>query len=328
MSSDRARMALCFALAAGWLAAPAAAQDAEPPEEADSAPSEEAPPDPRFEEARERFLQGLALADAGNCSGAIAEFDASMAILPRPNTLFNIARCQETLNRYDLAVRAYEEFLRTAPPDDPERPTVEATMRQLQNLLGTIRLQSNVPAQVWLGDRVVGEAPGAVLVPGGLHVLELRAEGRIPERREVQVTARGDVSIEVTLAAAEHHEHLTTNVSYEAPPLPIGLTVAMMGATVATLGVGIGFGVNAIQLSDQAHALDPRLPRDTSAIEESALFADIFYIAGGVLGAATIAMAFLTDWNDGARPEASSESVRVTPILGPLYAGIRVEGLE
>lgn len=322
MSFERA-LRLCLIAAVALTASRVAhAQDESSDEAPEAAPEE----DPRFAEARERFLRGLELARAGNCSGAIAEFNASVAILPRPNTLFNIARCQESLYRYDLAIEAYEQYLEIAPVDDQDRTTVDATMRQLRNLLGTIEVQSNVEAEVWLQDRVVGAAPGEVLVPGGRHVLELRASGRLPDRREVEVSARGRSTVTFELRTAE--TNVTTNVrnvSYEAPPLPPALTVAMMVAAVATVGVGAGFGVSAVLQSEDVRASDGRLPRDLASISDAALYADILYIAGGVLGATAVVMAFLTDWSDGAN---ESESVRVVPLLGPLYAGLRVEGLQ
>jgi len=259
------------------------------------------------------------LAEANNCSGAIAEFNASMAILPRASTLFNIARCQETLNRYDLALQAYERYLEFADADATERATVVATMRQMRTLLGTIHVVTNVPAEVWLDDRVVGSAPGDVLVPGGRHVLELRARGRLPEQREVEVMARGAISIEVELRASQS----VTNVNVESPPLPAALTLTMLGASVAAVGVGVGFGVNALMLSDEENARDSRLPRDGAAIDESALFADIFFISGGVLAAATLAFGFLTDWGGDA---ASSGAVTVRPLVGPTLVGLRLEG--
>lgn len=322
MSCEKRAAALGFALALTWVPC-AMAQDA--PEETPAESPE--PEDAATAEARARFTQGLALADAGNCSGALAEFEAALALLRRPSILFNIARCQEQLNRYDLAVTAYGTFLAEADPDDPDRARAESTVEQLGRLLGTIHLESNVPAEVWLGDRVVGASPGDVLVPGGVHVIELRATGRIPERREVQVSAGSEVSLEVELASAQEITQVqnTTQVTVDAPPLPAGLTVAMMGASAATLGVGLGFGVYALTLSDSERARDARLPRDGDAIDEAALFADIFFIAGGVLTAATVAMAFLTDW--GGRDEPG-EGVRVSLLAGPLFAGIRVEGIE
>jgi len=49
-------------------------------------------PDPALEEeARTRFRQGLVLARGGDCAAALAELEASYRLLPRPNTLFNMA---------------------------------------------------------------------------------------------------------------------------------------------------------------------------------------------------------------------------------------------
>lgn len=319
MSSER--FALAAALILLLAAQPVRAQDEVSAEEQDEVSADQ------MELARERFMRGLELADAGNCEGALAEFNASLASVRRPSTLYNVARCQEQLNRYDLAILAYREYLSAAPEDDADRARAEATMEQLGRLLGTIHVSSNVPAEVWLGDRVVGESPGDVLVPGGRHVIELRAEGRIPERREVEVSAGADVSVEVELGAAEVHEHITetTNVRVEAPPLHLGLTIAVMGVAVGVLGVGAYFGATALQLSDEARALDPRLPRELDAIDESALFADIFFITGGLVAAAAIVMALLTDWDDEA--SSAGDQVRVLPIVGLGYAGLRVEGL-
>lgn len=41
-----------------------------------------------------------------------------------------------------------------------------ATLESLRGLLGTIHVEVNTEAEVWLGDRIVGTAPGDVLVRG------------------------------------------------------------------------------------------------------------------------------------------------------------------
>ena len=117
---------------------PAAAPEAPvaEPAEAVEAPAEAVPADPDMEEAISRFRQGLTLARAGNCVGAIAELQVSLRLMERPNTLFNIARCQEELFRYDLAVAAYERYMAIAPSDAPDRGAVQGTMRQLRNQIG------------------------------------------------------------------------------------------------------------------------------------------------------------------------------------------------
>lgn len=292
------------------------AQDATPPAIESTTTSEAvtAPDEAALAEARQRFLAGLALARNGDCAGAIAEFDASYRSVARPNTLFNLAQCEEQLHRYDLAVQQYERYLATAPADAEDRATVEVTLRSLRSLLGTIHIGVNVAsAEVWLGDRIVGVAPGDVLVPGGRHALEVRAAGYLPGRHEVEVAAHETVSVDIVLEQAEqhidqhieHHEHIEqhieeTHVHVERNPLPPALFWTGVGLTAAAGITGLAAGLNALITHDQIAAMDSRLPHDTSGIRDSALVADIGFIAGGVLLIGTIIVGVLTDWTDGA----------------------------
>lgn len=287
------------------------------------------------EEARARFMQGVALARAGNCRGALAELSASYELFPRANTLFNIAQCQEELHRYDLAVAAYERYLEAAPEDDPERATVTATMRALSNLLGTIRLRSNTEAEVWLDDRVVGASPGDVLVPGGAHMLELRAPGFLPERREVQVAARRTVEVDVTLTeetVIEQHttveqttiERTTIQQTIERPPLPSGVFWGGVALTVVTAGVGGYFGFSALTLSSAERGRDVRLPPDTAGIEEAALLADVLYATAFVFAVATVIVALFTDWDPPVEPEETEDADEEGPSV--TWTGLGLEG--
>lgn len=294
-------------------------------------------PDPNVDEARRRFQQGVALARAGNCSAALAELEASFRLAERASTLFNIAACQEDLHRYDLAVRDYERFLAIAPPDAAERPTADATLRALRNLLGTLRVTSNVEAEVWLGDRIVGRAPGEVLVPGGRHALEIRADGYLPVRREVEVTARAAASLEVTLEQAEQtiEQHIDQtieqHVTVERPPLSPTVFWTGVGLTSAALLTGGVFGFRALSLrDDEENRPDLRVPPDTAPIRSSALIADVAFVSGGVLLAGTVIIAFLTDW-DGADDAAETRGreqteARLRPFVGPQSGGFGVEG--
>jgi hypothetical protein len=305
------------------------------------APPSELPADPaaaRADEARQRFMQGLTLARAGDCRGALSELDASFQLVQRPNTLFNMAQCQEQLFRYDLAVRDYERFLTLAPADDSDRPTVEAQLRSLRNLLGTIHVTltaapgATVPmgtrAEVWLDDRIVGEAPGDVLVPGGTYAIEVRAPGFLPARRQVQVTARQAVGVEVALEQAqqtiENNTTVNTQVTVERPPLPTAVFWTGTALTVVSLGVGIGSGVSAITTNSQLGLMDRRLPLDTSGITNAALLADIMYATSAVFLTTTIVCAFLTDWSDGAQTTTPA----VTPTASILPDGSSSFGLH
>lgn len=291
------------------------------------------------EEARERFQRGLALARAGNCGGALAELEASFRLAPRPNTMFNIAQCHEELHRYDLALASYQRYLDIASEDAEDRLTVERTMRTLTGLLGTIHVQSNVPSQVWLDDRVVGVAPGDVVVPGGTHVLELRAEGYVPERREVSVAARAQVEIDVLLAEArtevtvQHHttvEQHTTVERHESPPIPLPVFITGVVLSAGALAAGAGFGISAMIERQRQLSLHPALPRDPKAIEDAALLADVFLITGLVLTAGTVAIGFLTDFggsDSDSADDSDPESVSVSwlPVVTPFGGALMVK---
>ena len=315
----------------------AQAEGAEAPEEeTEEAPElvEEEPEDPRVVEARERFRQGLALARAGNCVGALAELNASLELMERPNTLFNMARCHEELFRYDLAVASYERYLEIAAADAEDRPAVEATMRSLRTLLGTIVVQSNVDAEVWIGERVVGAAPGEVLVPGGRHSLELRAEGYVPERREVEVAGRQRVEVQIDLSQAqvtnvtevtEQHTHQTVEVTEEggAPP---AVFFTGVGLTVAAGALALGFGAKALRSRSDAEDLNP-LDRDAieaanADTKDTALLADIFMGVTGALAVTTLVLFFLTDFDGDPEVEPAVEpAVGIGPGRGVM--GVR-----
>lgn len=309
------------------------AGDAAEPAEPETPAEPEAPAEPTPEqqaEARDRFRRGVALARAEDCRGAIVELEASYRLVPRPNTLFNLAQCEERLHRYDLAIARYQEYLRIAPEDADDRITVEETLASLRELLGTIRITTSTQAEVWLGDRIVGVAPGDVLVPGGRHAIELRAEGMIPERREIAVTPRGVVEVEIELRAAEQivEQHIEqtveTHVTVERPPLHVAVFGTGVGLTAAAAIVGLGAGVNAIVLNEREAARDPRLPRDTQPISDSAMVADVAFVASGAFLVATVVVAFLTDWGGEPTETDAGEpapAAWIAPTLGGLAAG-------
>lgn len=315
----------------------AAAQEVPAAEATSEAPvvaAAEAPPTEE-EEARARFRQGLVLARAGDCGAALAEFEASYGLMPRPNTLFNMAQCEERLHRYDLAVQQYEQYLEIAPADAEDRDTVMATLESLRGLLGTIHIEVNVPSDVWLGDRIVGVAPGDVLVPGGGHAIELRATGYLPERREVAVAAHQRVELSITLTTAEttvieettiEETHLH-EVTIERPPVPVAVFATAVTLTALTAIGGAAAGINALMLHDQALARDTRLPADTGPIRDSALAADVLYVTAGVLAVSTIVLGVLTDFG-GATPEeeAASASLTIAPLVSDTTAGLFVGG--
>ena len=276
------------------------------------------------------------MARAGNCEGAIAEFEASYKLFQRPSTLYNIAQCHETLFRYDLAVRNYERYMAVAPADDPDRQAVEAKMSSLRNLLATIEIETNVEnAEVWIGDRKAGVAPGFVLIPSGRHTLELRAEGYIPGKREIQVAGQQQLKVTLNLETTKTVQKIEKKVSVTKIEKSKGLSPVFfwvgVGATVATAGAGAFFGLRALSLKSDAEQIDARIPRDEEAddIDNAALLADIFFISSGLLAAGTVVLFFLTDWDGDEEKLPTKEkqaTARLAPIISPDILGLSLQG--
>ncbi len=284
------------------------------------APSPAAPAlePPQVVEARRHFEQGRALFDSGNHDAAIAEFQRAYDLLAGRSgqyvMLFNLAQCHERLFRYELALQFYRRFLAEGGPDARDRAAVEATIATLEGLLATVHVRSNVErAEAWVDDRLVGAAPGDLRIPGGRHVVELRAPGFLPTRREVQIPARGVIDLELAMEVVRSRRGVS----------PVFFWTALgLGAATAVAG-GI-FGVQALVARNDVDArlADPSQrftvsEDDQRAIARSVTTADVLYGTAAAFGATAFVLAFLTEWR------APSEGPpRATAYVGFGSAGV------
>ena len=277
-----------------------------------------------MESAKQHFRQGLAFAQAGDCRAAVAELETAYELVPRPNALYNIAQCQERLFRYDLAVRFYERYLQEAPADAEDRPAVNAALSSLRNLLGTVHVESNVPAEVWVDDRLAGQAPGDVLVPSGGHTVELRAKSYLPTRSEVRLVGGQRVELQLELVKAQTTVQVTQTTGIE----PIFFWIGV-GATALAGGVGGVLALRVSSLHSDAQKLapvDPRRTTERKKIEDAELTADIFFASAALLGVGTAVLAFVTDWHSDEHAQPGAPSVSLLPASDGKGALLQVGG--
>src|SRR5688572_30381121 len=186
----------------------------EPPAPAPApVPPADAADDPQYAEAKKYFERGVQFFDAENYDAALTEFERAYAHLKgHPKRFFvldNIGQCHERQFRYDRALEYYRRYLKEGGEAAEDRAVVTATIRTLEGLLATLTIQSNVAAEVWVDDRLMGNAPGDVLVPGGLHVIELRAVGYEASKKEVNIAARERQTHQFTLNELSQYEGLS-----------------------------------------------------------------------------------------------------------------------
>lgn len=169
-------------VAALLAAAPAAAQAIADP--TGRAPEVAPPADPAMEEARALFRQGVELSRQERWGEALEFFRRSYALAPRPNTLFNMAGIYVRLGRGTDAVEAYQGFLASAPPDDPDRPAAERALALAESSVGHLELAvTPADASVRIDGRRT-DATGPVrqlLLDPGQRALSISAPGFVTQ---------------------------------------------------------------------------------------------------------------------------------------------------
>lgn len=292
---------------------------------ADATVEAEAAPDPALAEAMERFADANTFFERGDFRGALAEMQRVYELLEGHENqhfvLYNLGRVYEELHRYDLAVATFQRYLDESPPDAEDRADAEASLRALERLLGVVSITVDVEhAEVWIGEWQVGEAPGEIRVPSGVHVLELRAEGHETVRRQIEITARARLELTETMPVLNDFRGLDP-----------ALFVTSTALAVIAAGVGAVLGGAALSMSQDAMACGTRpgcmLENEAgrrSQISDFALGADVLFGTAGLFAITSVILIFVTDW--GGRPEAAAapaaSAFRLVPHAGPDGGGL------
>jgi hypothetical protein len=236
MTSDRTRFVLAIAVAALVRASHASAQSAD-------------------DEARRHYRAGAEMVRNGNCSGALAEFRQSIALLDSPNTRLLYARClSETgdlvgaVEEFDRAERDAARRASSEPRYANTRDAAHQEGSQLAARLGRVVLVAGAdgaPTSLRIGDRDVqfDEHPdGFPVLPGTVHVEA--SWGSRSRTFEANVTAGGRAEIRLEAPAAEN-----VTPSEVAPVAPVEVEprrdqtqVSRGGATWVPFVVG-GLGI-------------------------------------------------------------------------------------
>jgi hypothetical protein len=243
--------------------------------------------------------------------------------------LHNIALCHERMFRYDQAFDFYTRYLVQGGPQAEDRDEIEHVLQTLHGLLGEVTIGTNVPSELWVDGRRLGDAPATRLLPAGKHVIELRAPLHETQRRELDVRARGKHALHVELE----------RLSQYSGPSPVFFWTGA-GLTVVAAGVGVVFGVQALsddEAGQERRKQDPfsNTIEDEEDVQRLALTADIAFGAAALLAVGSTVLFFLTDWDATARDErkppakaasARPSALRVQPWLGRREAGLGLRG--
>lgn len=227
---------------------------------AEEADSPEAGPTPAtIAEARARFDRGVELFDSSAYEASLAEFYQAYEIAPNYVVLLNIALAYERLDRPARAVETYQRYLDEGGEriSADRRADIEAILTRLRRRVGQLAVNASGTdrAVLYLDDVEIGRTPleRPLIVSAGTHIIEVRAEGFHPSRREVIVAGGTMIEVDleltpITIAATPPPIEVTPPPATppSRPPLtPRGRTFrtvsyVMAGLAVAALGSAVG----------------------------------------------------------------------------------------
>ncbi len=154
-------------------------------------------------DAKDLFLRGLALLDAGDYERALDYFLQSKELYPSSKNTANAAICLDKLGRYDEALEMYEQLVTEyqSELDDDDRAAIGPAMATLRAKVGGVQIATNVDATAVIDGRPRGALPtrNPFRLAPGTHLLRLAKDGYEPiEVRfdvEVGVVTRLDVTL-------------------------------------------------------------------------------------------------------------------------------------
>jgi tetratricopeptide (TPR) repeat protein len=245
--------------------------------------------------AKAHYETATRLYDIREYDKALLEYKSAYLAQPDPAFLFNIGQCYRKLGQNQQALNFFQEYLKKASSDDPNRSQVEARVRDIE---AEAKLQAEAaqaaapvpaPEVAQPAPEVVQPAPAAVVAP--------------------------------TTAAASVEQAVPVNTTPEGSGR--GLRIAGMACGAAGL-ISVGIAVyyysrarslsNSVTNSQHPTASDDQAGRDAQTMQW------VFYgIGAGALAAGTVL--YLLGW-----PPKESGRTLAAPIVGPGLVGISAQG--
>ncbi|MEO8797916.1 MAG: hypothetical protein ABI551_08530 [Polyangiaceae bacterium] len=283
-----------------------------------------------------RFHEGLAFVQAGQYEQARLAFEQAYAISKDPTTLFNLALAEMKTGHEVEALRHFREFKRDPKAKQSDIPQCDALIQRMEAQTCQIDLQTTPGAQILVDGKKWGEeAPtqDPIDVGEGVHTIRVQL-GAQWASKDVNATKGQRITITLKVGVDEGPGHTTepppavAEKSTAFPP-PTG-AIILGGIGLVGIGVGVGFGVDALgakssgQDAEKAHpcanpasaaCADVNSQHDHAT--RSALISNIGFIGGGALVAGGIVWWLVA-------PRKVQETAQIVPVIDKGYAGLSV----
>ena len=232
---------------------------------------------------------------------ALREYKSAYLAQPDPAFLFNIGQCYRKLGQNQQALNFFQEYLKKASADDPNRSQVEARIRDIE---AEAKLQA--------------EAAQAAAAPAPAPEVVQPAPEVVPP---APTPATAAVAATPTAPAASVEQAVPVNTTPEGSGRGLRIAgIACGAAGLASVGIGIYYYTRARSLSDSVNNSQHPKASDDQAGRDAQTMQWVFYgIGAGALAACTVL--YLLGWP----PKEPGRTV-AAPIMGPGLVGISAQG--
>lgn len=312
------------------------------------------------------FEEGRVALDQGQYALACTKFDESLALVPRPSTILNLATCHEKQGHLVQAFNLYRQGIEKLPSDDPKlkqaMEMLDALTKRLPRL--SVKLPASLPvgAKLELDGKALEQIPvQGVPVDPGQHALLLTAPGRADTR--TAVTLVESQQLEITLALGEPTggptaptgpTPTTSATETTAPPPPptagTGETAPAPppseggdGSTLTTAGLvvgGIGIasfvvaGITGGILLSRDSDIEAECPNQQCTAEgadlisgsEGLIIGNWVTWIVGIAGVGVGAVLVGVGLSSDDGADSADATARVVPLAGPGLGGLLIEG--
>jgi len=267
------------------------------------------PPSASDGEAREKsraaFRKGVTQLRAQDWAAARVSFETAWALYPHPSILLNLAIARL---RTDDPVRAEQDLVRFLSEDGGASPDELGSAREAladaRSKLGSIRVIVSPPvARVTIDGKAVETVRRAdagtsgvvaeVRIKPGRHSVAVEAEGHTPDHRDVNVLAKGEAAVTISLTPIE----VVAKPEERGPSTRTVVGWSLVGLAGAALVTGGVTALRAKSLSDDYGDRSSARFQDQDARSEGVKFrtaADVALSVAVLSGAAAVLL-LLTD---------------------------------
>jgi tetratricopeptide (TPR) repeat protein len=297
------------------VAAPAEAPAVTPPTAAGK-PSLEA-----LDRARLSYARGQAAFERSYYVVALAAFQDAYENVPNPIVLVSVGESAAKAGRVDLALQAYDEYLRLRP-DAPDHADVTQKRAQLVQSPARLVITSDpAGADIVVDDKVTGQrTPATIEVPPGAHRVSLVLAGYAVDALPVEAGPGAHIEHAFQLQAIPKQELLPspeTPIAAPAAATSVPTAAIVVTSSLGAVGLITGTVLGIAALSARSDYQNNPTADKADQGERLALFADVGFGVGAMALITTAVLLFTHDTPEDVETPGQTAKLSVLPQITP-----------